>query len=79
MVKAIAALAVDLICGHIDEAPHAPIHAACLQQHMRAIGVVDGECEAVAKAVVHMRLRGAYNMLLGDIDGIVQRFTSEKP
>lgn len=67
LVKAVAAFAVDLVCGHVDEAPHAPVHAARLQQHMRAIGVVDGECEAVAKAVVHVSLQGAQSMLLEDL------------
>ena len=43
LVKAIAALAIDLIRGHIDEAPYTPVHAAGLQQHVRSVGVVYGE------------------------------------
>ena len=32
------------------------VHAAGLQQHVRAIGVVHGERQAVPEGVVHMRL-----------------------
>lgn len=56
LVKTVAALAIDLIRGDIDEAPDAPIDAAGFQQHVRAIRIVDGERQAVAEAVVHMRL-----------------------
>ena len=58
-IKAIAALAIDLICGDIDEALDAPIHAAGLQQHMCAIRIVHSEGQAVAKTVVHMGLHHA--------------------
>ena len=56
LVKAVAALAIDLIRGDIYEAPDAPIDAAGFQQHVRAICIVDCERQAVAEAVVHMRL-----------------------
>ena len=45
-----------LVCGHCDETANAAIHAAGLQKHMRAIGVVHGEGQAVAEGVVHVRL-----------------------
>ena len=56
LVEAEAALAIDLIRGHIDESPHAPVHAAGLQQHMGAIGVVLGEGKRIAKTVIHVSL-----------------------
>ena len=49
-------VAVDLIRGYINESAYAAVHPAGLQQHMRAVGVVDGKGQAVAEAVVHMRL-----------------------
>ncbi len=45
-----------LICGHCNEAADAAVHPAGLQEHMRAIGVVHGEGQAVAEGIVHMRL-----------------------
>lgn len=65
LVKAKAALAIHLICGHIDEAPYASIHAAGLQQHMCAICVVDCESQAVAKAIVHVGLQNTQQSLQG--------------
>ena len=51
-----AGLNARLICGHCDEAANAAVHPAGLQEHMRAIGVVHGEGQAVAEGIVHMRL-----------------------
>ena len=62
-IEAVAALAVHLVCGDINEAPDAPVHAAGLQQHMRAVRVVHGEGQAVAKAVVHMSLHHARRLM----------------
>ena len=58
-IEAVAALAVHLVGGDVDEALDAPVHAAGFQQHMRAIRVVYSEGQAVAKAVVHMSLHRA--------------------
>ena len=51
------ALAVHLICAHIDDPLYVARHAAGFQQHVRAVGVVHREGQAVSKRVVHMRLR----------------------
>ena len=63
LVEAIAAFAIDLVRGNIDEAPHAPVHAAGLQQHMCAVGVVLGEFQTVPKAVVHVSLHGTLTLV----------------
>ena len=52
-----AGLRTRLVCGHSDEAAKAAVHPAGLQEHMRAIGVVHGEGQAVAEGVVHVGLR----------------------
>ncbi len=47
---------LHLVCGDSNESADASVHAAGFQQDVRAIGVVHGECQAVPKGVVYMRL-----------------------
>jgi hypothetical protein len=58
LVLAQARLAVHLIRGHIDEPPDGARLARRLEQHVRAVGVVHGERQTVAEAVVDVRLGG---------------------
>ena len=52
-----AGLAINLIRADIDEPADSPGLAAGLQEHVRPVGVVHGEGQAVTKRVINMGLQ----------------------
>ena len=63
----------NLISGNSYEALDATVDTRRLQQNMRAVGVVDGEGQRVAKRVVHVRLH-----VLKISQAVLSVFTAQK-
>mmetsp|Transcript_10542 Transcript_10542/g.31745 ORF Transcript_10542/g.31745 Transcript_10542/m.31745 type:complete len:393 (-) Transcript_10542:95-1273(-) len=51
-----AGLTVHLVCADVDESLDLAVHAGGLKQHVRAVGVVQRECQTVPEGVVHVCL-----------------------
>ena len=60
------AFTIDFICADIDNPFDVAGHATCFQQHVRAIGIVHGKCQTVAKGVVDVSLQTQAQFMQGD-------------